>query len=102
MSHYKYHVFFCTNQRDPGEPCCDSHGAKEARDYAKQRLKALGERAADMRINAAGCLGRCELGPVIVVYPGGTWYTYVDKEDIDEIIDSHLLAGKVVKRLLLD
>jgi len=102
MSHFKYHVFFCTNQRAPGEPCCESHGAAEARDHAKQRLKALGERAAGMRVNAAGCLGRCELGPVIVVYPEGTWYTYVDKEDIDEIIDSHLLGGKVVKRLLLD
>ena len=52
-----------------------------------------------MRINAAGCLGRCEQGPVIVVYPEGTWYTYVDKEDIDEIVDRHLLKGEIVERL---
>ncbi len=103
MSHFKYHVFFCTNQRDPGEGCCNDHGATALRDYAKQRLKALGDRVAgNVRINTAGCLGRCEAGPVIVVYPEATWYTYVDKADVDEIIDSHLTRGQVVKRLLID
>ena len=52
-----------------------------------------------VRINKAGCLDRCEEGPVIVIYPQGTWYTYVDKDDIDEIIDQHLVGGKVVDRL---
>ena len=52
-----------------------------------------------VRINKAGCLDRCEEGPVMVIYPQGTWYTYVDKEDIDEIIDQHLVGGKVVDRL---
>jgi (2Fe-2S) ferredoxin len=52
-----------------------------------------------VRINKAGCLDRCEEGPVMVIYPQATWYTYVDKEDIDEIIDQHLLGGKVVDRL---
>jgi len=55
-----------------------------------------------VRINKAGCLERCELGPVVVVYPEGTWYTYVDEADIDEIVDSHLVNGKIVERLLLD
>ena len=52
-----------------------------------------------VRINQSGCLDRCEEGPVLVVYPEGTWYTYVDNEDIDEIIDSHIVGGKVVDRL---
>ncbi|KAF1013130.1 MAG: Ferredoxin, 2Fe-2S [Burkholderia gladioli] len=52
-----------------------------------------------VRINNAGCLGCCEEGPVIVVYPEGTWYTYVDKQDIDEIVESHLRDGQVVERL---
>jgi (2Fe-2S) ferredoxin len=52
-----------------------------------------------VRINNAGCLDRCEQGPVMVIYPEATWYTFVDKEDIDEIIDSHLVKGKVVDRL---
>lgn len=103
MSHYQYHVFFCTNQRAPGEGCCNDHGAATMRDYCKQRVKALGDKVAgNIRINNAGCLGRCEAGPVLVIYPEATWYTYVDQEDIDEIIDSHLMQGKVVERLLVD
>ena len=54
-----------------------------------------------VRINNAGCLDRCEEGPVMVIYPEGTWYTYVDREDIDEIIDRHLVKGEAVARLKL-
>ena len=52
-----------------------------------------------MRINQAGCLDRCELGPVLVIYPEETWYTYVDESDIDEIVEEHLVHGRVVERL---
>jgi (2Fe-2S) ferredoxin len=52
-----------------------------------------------VRINQAGCLDRCEEGPVLVVYPEGVWYTYVDQDDVDEIIDKHLVNGVVVERL---
>ena len=54
-----------------------------------------------VRVNKAGCMNRCAGGPVAVVYPEGVWYSYVDRSDIDEIIDSHLLRGEVVTRLLL-
>ncbi len=54
-----------------------------------------------VRVNQAGCLDRCEEGPVCVVYPEGVWYTYVDESDIDEIIDSHLVGGKPVERLII-
>jgi (2Fe-2S) ferredoxin len=98
--YYRRHVFFCTNRRDDGESCCAEKGSQALRDYAKQRLKALGMRGkGQIRINNAGCLDRCEEGPVIVVYPEGTWYTYVDQKDIDEIIDSDLIGGKIVERL---
>lgn len=100
MSHFQHHVFFCTNQRPAGEVCCNTHGAGELRSYAKDRVKALGGTlSGTTRINAAGCLDRCELGPVMVIYPEAIWYTYVDKEDIDEIIDQHLVQGRVVERL---
>ncbi len=102
MSYFKHHVFFCCNQRPAGESCCANHGAAEMQTYAKDRIKALklnGE--GKVRINKAGCLDRCDEGPVLVVYPEGTWYTYVDKTDIDEIIDSHIVGGKVVERLKL-
>lgn len=100
MSHFKYHVFFCTNQREGGEMCCNNHGAADMRDYAKARVKALGEAIpGKVRINAAGCLDRCDKGPVLVIYPEATWYTYIDREDIDEIVDRHLVKGEVVDRL---
>jgi (2Fe-2S) ferredoxin len=54
-----------------------------------------------VRVNKAGCLDRCEEGPCIVVYPDAVWYTYVDKSDIDEIIEEHLVHGRVVERLRL-
>ena len=103
MSYYKHHIFFCTNHRDDGSACCARHNAQAMRDYVKARVKVLGLAGkGKVRVNTAGCLDRCEQGPVAVVYPGATWYTYVDKEDLDEIIESHLRQGRVVKRLLLD
>lgn len=103
MSYYKHHIFFCCNQRDGGKQCCNSCGASEIRDYAKAELKKLKAQVpGKVRVNLAGCLDRCELGPVMVIYPEGTWYTYVDREDVDEIIREHVLGGRVVERLLLD
>lgn len=101
MSYYARHVFFCTNQRE-GKACCQDHGAAELRAYAKERTKALRiSGAGRVRVNSAGCMGRCEEGPAVVVYPEGVWYTYADRADIDEIVDEHLLHGRVVERLLL-
>ncbi len=100
MSHFQHHVFFCCNQRAEGESCCANHGASELRAYAKDQIKSLGlNGVAKTRINHAGCLDRCDQGPVMVVYPEAVWYTYVDKDDIDEIIESHLRQGRPVERL---
>ncbi len=100
MSYYRYHVFFCTNLRQDGSACCQRFNAQAMRDYAKGRIKELGLAGeGKVRINNAGCLDRCAEGPVLVVYPDATWYTYVDQEDIDEIINEHLVHGRVVERL---
>jgi (2Fe-2S) ferredoxin len=100
MSYYQYHVFFCCNQREPGRACCNNHGAQEIRDYAKQRIKEMGlSGPGHVRVNQAGCMDRCEEGPLLVVYPEGVWYTYVDRTDVDEIIEEHLGKGRVVERL---
>ena len=102
MSYYERHVFFCCNERDPADArgCCQAKGASAMRDYAKQRVKALGLAGpGKVRINQAGCLDRCEEGPCIVVYPEAVWYTYVDRSDIDEIIEEHLRHGRIVERL---
>jgi (2Fe-2S) ferredoxin len=98
--YYEKHVFFCMNVREDGRQSCGECGALSAQKHAKARIKEMGLNGHEkIRINQAGCLDRCEEGPVMVVYPEGTWYTYVDNSDIDEIIDSHLVGGKVVERL---
>ena len=100
MSHFKHHVFFCCNQRPAGETCCNSLGASEMQTYAKDRIGELGLKGkGQIRINKAGCLDRCDNGPVLVVYPDAVWYTYIDKDDIEEIIQEHLVHGRVVERL---
>jgi (2Fe-2S) ferredoxin len=102
MSYYRRHVFFCLNQRDSGEACCATHDAQAAFERCKSRVKAAGLAGpGGVRVNKAGCLDRCAGGPVIVVYPEAVWYTYVDQQDIDEIVDQHLTRGQVVQRLRL-
>ena len=99
MTHYRKHLFFCTNQRLNGKKCCQEGAANEMREFAKQLLKSLG--ILDVRVNAAGCLGRCELGPNIVIYPEGVWYTYHNEDDVKEIIEQHVIQGNLVERLQL-
>lgn len=100
MSYFEHHVFFCCNQRDEGEMCCNNLGATEAQTYAKDRINQLKLKdKGNIRINKAGCMGRCEEGPVIVVYPEGVWYSYVDTDDVEEIIQEHLIHGRIVDRL---
>ena len=99
-SHYRYHVFFCTNLRADGSDCCQRFDSQAMRDYAKQRSKELGLAGpGGVRVNTAGCLDRCAEGPVVAIYPEAVWYTWVDRDDIDEIIDEHLVNGRVVERL---
>lgn len=99
--YYQAHVFCCVNQRVKGHPrgCCMDRGAVPLRNYMKDRAKELGLK--DIRVNAAQCLDRCELGPVMVIYPEGIWYSYHSKADVDEILTEHLQAGRRVVRLLL-
>ena len=98
---YNHHIFCCTNRREPGSKrgCCAEKNADSLRDYMKKRVKELG--LPKVRVNAAGCLDRCELGPCLVIYPEGTWYACKTEADVDEVIASHLQGGKVVERLKL-
>lgn len=98
---YAEHVFVCTNRRPAGHPrgCCAEKDAEELRDYMKGRAKDLGMKK--VRINSAGCLDRCELGPTLVIYPEGVWYSYRSKADIDEILETHVRRGGRVQRLML-
>lgn len=99
-AYYARHVFFCQNRRE-GEQACNNSGlAEEMTKRAKKEAKALGIHGpGGVRVNRAGCLGRCSEGPTAVVYPEGVWYTYVDEEDVKEIVESHLKNGVPVERL---
>src|SRR5690606_24921334 len=98
---YSTHVFCCTNQRPEGHErgSCHVKGAEKLRNYMKARIKELD--IPNTRVNTAGCLDRCELGCAMVIYPEGIWYTYHNQNDIDEIIQTHLLNGERVERLIL-
>lgn len=100
-TYYKAHIFCCNNERPAGHPrgCCKEKGSDQLRNYMKARVKELG--VADTRVNVSGCLDRCELGPVLVIYPEGVWYTAHNTADIDEIIERHLIKGERVERLIL-
>lgn len=102
MARYSYHVFFCTNRREDGRQCCAQSGSSAMRDYLKQRTKELGLAGpGGVRVNTAGCLGRCAEGPTIVVYPDGVWYSYANQDDVEEILREHLVEGRRVERLRL-
>lgn len=102
MTYFKRHIFFCLNERDGAEDSCAKHNAQAGFDRCKARAKAEKLNGpGGVRVNKAGCMDRCAGGPVAVVYPEAVWYTYVDNDDIDEIVESHLKNGVVVERLLL-
>ncbi len=100
--YYRRHIFFCLNARDNGQASCAQHAPDAAFEHCKARVKAAGLAGpGGVRVNRAGCLDRCAGGPVAVVYPEQTWYSFVDLADIDAIVEQHLAHGQVVERLLL-
>ena len=96
MSFFERHLFVCTNARkDPCKQSCNDYGEAEAK-----QLDLIG--AGKLRISGSGCLGRCEKGPAMVIYPEGRWYTYVDEQDLQDILQEDLVNKRVVERLLID
>ena len=89
MPSFTHHIFVCGNQRSCDHPrgCCDPDGNNSLRNQLKAALKSrnLGPL---VRVNSAGCLDQCELGPTLVIYPQGTWYGGVQTTDIPRILDS--------------
>jgi (2Fe-2S) ferredoxin len=100
MKKLKRHLFVCTNAREAGasrESC--GHKASEALvPLFKESLKKRGV-AGEIRAQKAGCLDVCEWGPTVVVYPEAVWYGRVRPEDVEEIVQSHLIDGRPVERL---
>jgi len=102
MPSLERHIFVCINERPAGHPkgCCKHKGGDRVRDRFKKAVNAAGLRG-KVRANNAGCLGQCEHGVTVVVYPEQVWYGHVTVDDVDEIVERHVLRGEYVTRLLL-
>jgi (2Fe-2S) ferredoxin len=102
MPKFEKHIFICGNRRAFGHPrgSCDPEGGAALQKRFKQRLFAMGL-GKTVRANQSGCLDQCEHGPNVVIYPEAVWYGGVSLDDVDEIIESHIIGGKPVTRLIL-
>lgn len=102
MKRFEKHIFICENKRPDDSPkgSCSVKWSPAILEKFKLRLKEL-ELDDEIRANKAGCLNACAFGPSIVVYPEQIWYGGVTLDDVEEIIQSHLIANKPVERLLI-
>ncbi len=99
---FEMHVFVCCNRRPDGHKrgSCAARGSEALRDYMKVRAKELG--IANVRINSAGCLDRCEVGPCVVIYPSGIWYKIETTADVDLVLAAHVAAGGRAETCMID
>ena len=93
MNIYRSHVLIC------GGTGCTSSGSVALQEEFENRLKENGLES-EVKLVQTGCFGLCALGPIVVVYPEGAFYSRVEKDDVKEIVEEHLLKGRIVKRLL--
>lgn len=102
MSRFEKHIFICENKREAGHPkgCCADKGSSGIRELFKKRLKELGLNT-KVRANSSGCLDACAFGPSVVVYPEQIWYGGIKIEDVEEIIQSHIINNRPVERLFI-
>ncbi|MED5400291.1 MAG: (2Fe-2S) ferredoxin domain-containing protein [Planctomycetota bacterium] len=102
MAAFTHHIFVCCNQRSPDHSrgCCDPDGSAELRSALKAAIASRGLKP-DVRANSAGCLDQCEHGPVVAVYPQGTFYGGVTLEDVPRIVEETIVGGRVLEDLLI-
>lgn len=103
MKRFNKHIFVCENKRPNEDPrgCCADKGSKMIREVIKNRLKEIGL-GSTVRANAAGCLDACEHGVTVVIYPEQIWYGGVTEDDVEEIIQKHIVNNQPVKRLMIN
>ena len=101
MSKFKRHFFVCQTQRPSmGKPSCGARGSAEILELLQEGLAGSPDLWDSVTVTSSGCLGPCFDGPTIVVYPEATWYAGVTKDDVAEIVESHMVGGAPVARLV--
>ena len=97
MEPFRFHLFACTQQKPEGVPSCAASGSLAVLEALDRETQGLNH---DVQLTTCGCMGLCDEGPVMVVYPAGVWYRHVQPADVSEIVDTHLRGGKPVERLV--
>lgn len=102
MAGFTHHIFVCSNQRQPGHPrgCCDAAGKDALRAALKAEIRRRGLDPL-VRVNRAGCLDQCELGPTVVIYPQAIWYGGVNLEDVPRIVEETVVQGNILEDLVI-
>lgn len=99
MEPFRFHVFVCTQQKPEGVQSCPARGSLAVLGALDSEIQARGL-TSDVQLTTCGCLGLCDEGPVMVVYPEGVWYRHVAPSDVPEIVDMHLVHKKTVDHLV--
>ena len=109
MEPFRFHLFVCTQLKPEGVPSCPASGSFAVLGALDREIQARGLNHPglnnrglnnDVQLTTCGCMGLCDEGPVMVVYPAGVWYRHVQPSDVSEIVDAHLRDGKPVDRLI--
>lgn len=97
---FEKHIFICANQKGEGKACC---GEKEGMALVEKFREVLAARGlkGEVRAQRSGCLDACKFGPALVIYPEGTYYKNVQIEDVERIVDTHVIDNKIVQDLEL-
>jgi len=101
MQPFRYHILLCTQQKPENVPCCAANGANQVLAALQEQL-AKQNLANEVIVSTTGCLGACEHGPVMIVYPDSVWYGAVRPSDVAEIVSAHLKDGHPVERLMIN
>jgi (2Fe-2S) ferredoxin/predicted O-methyltransferase YrrM len=99
MEPFRFHLFVCTQQKPEGVPSCTANGSLTVLAALDREIQAHCL-SSDVQLTTCGCMGLCDEGPVMVVYPAGAWYRRVQSSDVAEIVGQHLIEGKPVERLM--
>ena len=99
MEPFRFHLFVCTQQKPEGVPSCPANGSLDVLEGLDREVQKRGL-SPDIQLTTCGCMGLCDEGPVLVVYPEGVWYRHVQSSDVSEIVDAHLLHHEAVNRLV--